>query len=98
MKSRRVPGTLVLALLLTLAAGVSFAQTGDGFDLTWHVMAGGGAGGPLSGDGFQLRSTASQTAIGPAAGATFDLGQGYWYGIEQQAYIYLPLVYRNHGP
>lgn len=88
---------VLFSLLVLVAFGsVVFAQTGDGFDLTWHVMGGAGGVGPLTGDGFSLDGTQGQTAIGPAVGDDWLLGQGYWYGMGEVAPpvfgIYLPIV------
>jgi hypothetical protein len=82
---------LAMVLSVVLVAGTAFAQTGDGFDLSWNVMGGGGAGGPLTGSGFSLRGTINQTAIGTFSDGTFWAGNGYWHGVGQYR-IYLPLV------
>ncbi len=96
-------GALIVALLagaLSLGLGggqVASAQTGGGFDLTWHVMGAGGAGGPLSGGGFEMRSTVSQLAIGPLADGTLEIGQGYWYGVGPTTFgIYLPVIFKAY--
>jgi hypothetical protein len=87
-----------MALLLVLVgiavgAGGARAQTGAGFDLTWHVMGGAGGDGPLTGSGFSLDATLSQTAIGPANGGSVSVWQGYWYGLGPTVFgIYLPIV------
>lgn len=82
-----IPAALLLlaVLAITWTDGGALAQIGGGYDLTWNVMAGGGAAAPLTGDGFSMRSTLSQNAIGPATGGSFDLGQGYWYGAPPEA-------------
>jgi hypothetical protein len=94
---------VTLALLLgivvaVLAVGPGSAQTGDGFDLTWHVLGGAGGDGPMSGDGFSLDATLSQTAIGPAISGDWLLGQGYWYGMGAVAPpvfgVYIPLLFK----
>jgi hypothetical protein len=94
MRWKMIAALLVMVLAVVLVGGFVSAQTGDGFDLSWHVMAGGGAGGPLAGSGFSLRSTVGQTAIDTLSDATFWVGNGYWYG-EGERLIYLPLVMRN---
>ena len=83
-------------LTLVLASSVVFAQTGDGFDLSWNVKSGGGGGSPLTGSGFSVYSTLGQTAAGPIIGGLHDLCSGFWCGAEVGHYrIYLPLVLRN---
>lgn len=93
---------VIVSLLVVILAGawlssIGSAQTGDGFDLSWNVMGGGGAGGPLTGDGFSLRSTLGQTAIGSFSDASYQVGNGYWAAVEREYRIYLPLVMRNLG-
>ena len=101
MKRQHVVQFATLALLLGIVAaaltiGTGRAQTGDGFDLTWHVMGGAGGDGPMTGDGFSLDATLSQTAIGPALSGDWLLGQGYWYAMGDVAPpifgVYLPIV------
>jgi|YNPNPStandDraft_1061719.scaffolds.fasta_scaffold79449_2 hypothetical protein len=92
---RRTGALLLSLLVLAVLGGTAFAQTGDGFDLSWNVMGGAGGVGPLEGSGFSLDGTLGQTAIGPAAGGTFTVQQGYWYGAEVAFGVYLPLVFRG---
>ena len=94
---------LVLLGFLALVGpgGTVFAQTGDGFDLSWHVMGGGGAGGPMTGDGFSMRSTIAQTGIGLLAEGDYTLGAGYWYsaGGALIGYdVFLPLLFNDAMP
>lgn len=107
MKRQHMVQIAALALLLGIVAvaltvGPGRAQTGDGFDLTWHVMGGAGGDGPMAGDGFTVDATLSQTAIGPATGGDWLLGQGYWYGMGQVAPptfgVYLPIVTKAYTP
>ena len=107
MKRQRVVQIATLALLLgtvavVLLVGTGRAQTGDGFDLTWHVMGGAGGVGPLTGSGFSLDGTLGQTAIGPEIQGDWLLGQGYWYGMGAVAPptfgIYLPVVFKASTP
>jgi hypothetical protein len=89
---------LVVALALVWLGSIGFAQTGDGFDLSWHVVGGGGAGGPLTGSGFSLRSTLGQAAVGTFSDASYWFGNGYWYGAINTAPSIsgLPDVIVNH--
>ena len=93
---RKQTAAILFSLLaLALLGGTALAQTGDGFDLTWHVMGGAGGVGPLTGDGFSLNGTLGQTAIGPATDSGWWVGQGYWYGAEVAFGVYLPLVLKG---
>ena len=96
---RRSCALLLSLLVLAVLGGTAFAQTGDGFDLSWNVVGGVGGVGPLEGSGFSLDGTLGQTAIGPAIGGDWLLGQGYWYAMgpvtPPRFEIYLPLVFRG---
>ena len=95
--------TLALLLLALGAAGLmwtqssrtALAQSGGGFDLSWHVVSSGG--GPLAKSaGFQLNGTVSQPGVGTGlvTGASRQVGPGFWYGIGGDFTVYLPLVLR----
>lgn len=90
---------LVVLLALLLGAVVANAQTGDGYDLSWHVVSGGG--GPMSSTNYALNGTIGQAAIDPAVSTNYDLGAGYSYGVVIQIgpvelKIYLPLIFKNY--
>ena len=90
-------GALIFSLMLVLAGG-ALAQSGGGYNLTWHTVDGGG--GQASGGGYTLTGTAGQPDAGLLAGGEFTLGGGFWGGGELVggAYdTYLPLVLRS-GP
>jgi hypothetical protein len=95
MKSRMIWISLAALLLL---AGAAWAQVSPGHDLSWHVLAGGGAG--MASAGCGVNGTLGQLAIGPAGGAGHSLGAGYWYGVGPRAQlaphrIYLPVVLKQ---
>ena len=79
MKSigQRIAGWLLLAVLG--AAGSAAAQSGGGYDLSWHTVDGGGAT-FSSGGAFTLGGTAGQPDAGNRAGGTFTHSGGFWYG------------------
>lgn len=88
---------LILAAVvavLALLAGAVYAQTGDGFNFNWHVMAGGGSGGPLTGSGYSMRSTISQTTTGLSSDTAFEARQGYWFGVLSTLRNYLPVLFK----
>jgi hypothetical protein len=68
---------LVLVLLLSLAFfAITLARPQSEFAITWSVLSGGG--GPISGGGYSLNSTAGQSAVGSSVGPCHSLGQGFW--------------------
>ena len=95
-----VPALLIITILavtlaVALTGSTASAQTGDGYDLSWNVIGGGGTG-PQTGDGFSLRSTAGQVIIGPAGGSSPDLCAGYWCRAIAYFDVLLPAVLKNH--
>jgi len=98
---RRVPSrVLYLALVLVAAclllpAGPTRAQSGDGYDLTWSSIDGGGAMWS-TGDGYSLGGTAGQPDAGLLTGGDYTLAGGFWTGGLFGQRVYLPLVLRNH--
>ena len=95
-------GTFLLLVLVLGGAGgpaAVRAQASPHYDLSWHVVAGGGN--RVASSAHVVHHTVGQFAIGPGA-STHTLGSGYWYGISQAAGpasygVYLPLVSRD-GP
>ncbi|MFO7742635.1 MAG: hypothetical protein R6X31_10025 [Anaerolineae bacterium] len=87
---------LLTLLVLTSAAR---AQTGDGYDLTWWTVDGGGYTLGVSADGvYTLGGTIGQPDAGVMSDSSgiYTLGGGFWGGagpVEHE--IYLPLVLRN---
>ncbi len=66
-------------------------------DLSWHVVAAGGAPMASVGAGHAVNGTLGQPAIGPATAPGHAVGLGYWYGLPRESgvRIYLPLVVRG---
>jgi hypothetical protein len=78
---------------LSLAAqDVVLAQASASYDLSWHVI--GGGGGRMAGAHHTLQGTAGQPVIGPTAGGGHTLCSGFWCGVEAEYRVYLPLVLR----
>lgn len=98
-RSRALPVALVFAIGLLLA-GVALAQTGNGYDLTWWTVDGGGDA--VNGGTYTLMGTAGQPEPGPVVtGGDYALFSGFWPGGGATApppdrYIYLPLVAQNN--
>ena len=69
---------LLLAVALTLiVASAALAQSGNGYDLTWWTVDGGG--GQVQGGGYTLTGTAGQPEPGPVlAGGDYTLHSGFW--------------------
>jgi hypothetical protein len=92
-------GLLTLALLIAVTA---VAQTGDGFDLSWWTVDGGGGtsrGGTSGGADYSLSGTAGQADAATLSGGGYTLVGGFWGGsagapaLEHD--IFIPLVRRS---
>ena len=77
-KRKALSLTLALAIGL-LATGIVLAQTGNGYDLTWWSVDGGG--GSVSGGEYSLAGTVGQADAAPAlTGGDYTLYSGFWAG------------------
>jgi hypothetical protein len=99
---------MILAALLALAALLVAAEAGagtaglsrqaPGYDLSWHVVAGGG--GYVQAGDYTLGGTAGQPAAGRVQNGNYDLCAGFWC-LEQARVgygVYLPLVCKVQAP
>jgi len=82
---------LLLLATLRLTPLVS-AQTGDGYDLTWSSLDGGG--GQSSSGGYALNGTVGQSDAGVLIGGEYTLSGGLWSGFPPEYRVFLPLVLR----
>lgn len=84
----------LIPIALLLLANIVLAQTGDGYDLTWSTVDGGGYT-FSTGGGYTLGGTIGQADAGTLGGGSYTLDGGFWgggamSGGEQR--IYLPVV------
>jgi hypothetical protein len=89
MSTKQLVALALLIIVLGLGA-VVLAQSSAGFDLSWHVVAGGG--GRAAGADYVVQGTMGQALAGPPAvtGGQFRVNSGFWYRAAQE--VYLPLV------
>jgi hypothetical protein len=69
-----------LAAALVLA-GVALAQISTNFDLSWHLLSGGG--GSRGSTHYELDDTLGQWAEGPSSSAGYEISPGFWYGVAE---------------
>jgi hypothetical protein len=81
---------LLVALLL---AGVVLAQSSPSFDLSWHVL--GGGGGRADSTHYAMNGTVGQAAVGFSDSASYGMQGGYWQNWPGH-HVYLPLIVRSH--
>jgi hypothetical protein len=97
-KKRQVTLALIACLLLALALAVPvLAQVSSNYDLSWHVIAGGG-GRMESAGGHTLLGTAGQALVGQMSSSGHSLCSGFWCSAVEGYRVYLPLVVRNFRP
>jgi hypothetical protein len=82
---------LIVVLLLT---GTAIAQSSASFDLSWHVLAGGGD--QAAGTTYIADCTVGQGTIGWIDSGSYGAGIGYWYGVTEGYRIFLPLVLKDY--
>ena len=81
--------------LLILGASIVMAQQGDGYDLSWWTVDGGG-GASGSGAGYSLAATLGQPDAGVLSGPGYVLAGGFWQSGGNVYHVYLPLVMRSN--
>ena len=89
---RRAAIFLTLGTLLLLASA-ALAQSGNGYDLSWWTVDGGG--GTLTGGDYVLGSTAGQPDAAIWTSGDYTLAGGFWGGVAVEFSVYLPLVLRS---
>jgi hypothetical protein len=86
---------VLVTLALVLIVSPALAQTGNGYDLSWSTVDGGG--GESSGGGYTLMGTAGQPDAGPLlSGGGYTLTGGFWPGaMSGGGKIHLPVILRR---
>jgi hypothetical protein len=70
---------IVLMLVgLICLTGIAYAGVSANYNLSWHVLSGGG-GGQMDSASYALSSAVGQI-IGSSESSNYRLGAGYWYG------------------
>jgi hypothetical protein len=87
---------VLVTLALVLIVSTALAQTGNGYDLSWSTVDGGG-GESSGGGGYTLMGTAGQPDAGPLlSGGGYTLTGGFWPGaLSGGGKIHLPVILRR---
>ena len=82
---------LLLLLVLLLAAPI-LAQISTLYDLSWHLLSGGG--GPRASSHYQIDDVLGQWPDGRTSSARYQVDPGFWHAgrEQQQKRLYLPVV------
>ena len=87
---------IVIILALFTLASAALAQASTNYDLSWHVIAGGG--GRMEGENHSVLGTIGQPVAGTMSSSGHTLDSGFWgrsATVGQEYEIYLPLVLRE---
>ncbi len=90
MRKRILLFLIILLALGLMAGGVTLAQSGGAYDLSWHTIEGGG--GQATGGGYTLTGTIGQPDAASLSGGGYSLSGGFWHSTGSTIYVYLPLV------
>lgn len=94
-RTKREAILVLIACLLAIVVPV-LAQSSANYDLSWHVVAGGG--GRMESAGHTLLGTIGQADAGLLTSNDYILSGGFWAGgaLAGEIYrVYLPLVLRQ---
>ena len=94
MRRAHIIGLIALLVLLALS-WPAVAQIGDGYDLTWSSIDGGGEM-FSTGGGYSLGGTIGQPDAGLLAGPGYQLAGGFWNGGGGLYRVYLPVILRSY--
>jgi hypothetical protein len=82
----------LLTVFLMLSSISAMAMTSTHYGLTWFTPVSSG-GGPVSSAHYRANFTVGQTAIGTTDSTNYDLGLGFWYGVNW-LHLFLPLIFK----
>ena len=91
---KRLIFLIPIILILLVDAVSSQAQSGDGYDLIWSTIDGGGATFSTGGS-YSLGGMIGQADTGSMSGGTYQLAGGFWGSASINYHIYLPLALKN---
>ncbi|NIN67861.1 MAG: hypothetical protein GTO63_24775 [Anaerolineae bacterium] len=94
MNRQIVAGTAIFVVASSLVVGVAIAQVSANYDLSWHVIGGGGTR-STSGN-YVTTGTIGQPVVGVIGSASSELCAGFWcMGPEYR--FHLPVLLKNYA-
>jgi hypothetical protein len=76
---KRRTAILLVTCAFLLLSGVALARSATGFDLWWHVIAGGG--GQATSSSYIVNGSIGQPIVAESSGTGYRLSAGFWPGI-----------------
>ena len=92
MKKKRL--LLILAVMLfafVFGEGIQ-AMESDNYAVNWMVPLTNGGGIKSASTNYSAHLTIGQTVAVGSSSANYTAGTGFWYGLYNESYIYIPLV------
>ena len=89
MKRAALVVPIIFALLIV---SIASAQSGNGYDLAWNTIDGGGSS---SGGSYSLDGTIGQADAGTLIYGGYTLNGGFWSGARSQFTVFLPLILKH---
>lgn len=93
MKRRILAATAVMLVISSLVVAVAVGQVSGNFDLSWHIIGGGGTRSTSA--NYVAMGTIGQAAVGMISGASHEVCAGFWC-MGPECWIYMPLMLRNY--
>ena len=96
MQAKRGLTWLIIFLGTLVLTGVVLAQASTNFDLSWHILSGGG--GFRSSANYHISDSLAQWVGQSSSSTGYQIESGFWYGTvisEERREVYLPLVLKN---
>jgi CSLREA domain-containing protein len=76
---KRRTAIMIVTCAFLLLSGVALARSAAGFDLAWHVIAGGG--GQATSSSYIVNGSIGQPIVAESSGTGYRLSAGFWPGI-----------------
>lgn len=92
MNRKRLVVLLMVLLCALWLAQVTLAMSSTNYRLDWFTPLTSGGGGAANSTNYAVNLTIGQAAIGGSSSTNYSVGLGYWYGVEQQFRVYLPII------
>ncbi len=84
----------LIGILVLVSGSLALAMSSTNYRLDWYVVLTGG-GGATESTNYAANLTIGQTARGLSSSTNYAVDLGYWYGIDVEHSIYLPLILKN---